>query len=457
MTAPPDLQAAIKAAAQGDDRAKRYTDAWKEASEGRDRLVELLSRMGASEVERDDDGRAAVVQIVNHDTGEVWDLDGRMIREDWLAEPRRTAGSMERCSLEYSVILQSDGRYKTVPWGCTSPLCPVCARHKAASRAERWTPVLHSMVAELGCKVLHLTLTQPQDPAETLSASLARLKRAWSTLVDGRGSRAAWKRHVAGYLLGTEWTGKHPRTGARRWHPHFHVAVVCWPVMADTFEGFAVSRWCAITGASPAAQHVDKLGNERTTSEVVGEDGIDRVLREVLKYPFKPATLDDDQLAEVLVSTKGLRPHRPGGGFHGASRIGKLAKLRGLGELDAWQDWDRPPTTAELDASEAIHHGREEWAKDRAQPLYRDVGKPAVMDASSLEEDGPGHELNQRKLGDWMDTAGHLWRLLTWSALKRAHYVDQVMRLRTLDGEPFEARAAEVLQSVSSWNPRAPP
>lgn len=453
--APPSWASAEWAAAQGDEDAARWLAGLGEALEGRERLIGVLEGCLAGEVVEQEpdpeDGpepvkRSAVrsVDRIDPDTGEVtaeWAYpSARMIREDWLADPSRTAKAMRNCGRAYGVHRYSDGTWGAHPYGCGCPACPACSRSKAAASADYWATVIGKLVSGLGCELRHLTLTQRTNPGETLGEALERLGAAWALLRDSRRTREDWNDHALGYMLGTEWTARHPGNGARRWHAHLHVLAVCWPGMGDGLEQLVIPRWCEVADAHHRAQHVSNVD-------------LGRALREVLKYPFKPLELDDEALCEVIVTTKGTRPKRSGGGLHGASRIGQCAAVylgtrEGCtleGEGPRWACTDRDWAAGQL-----IAQARWEWDTTRPQPIY--VARDTLP---TLEDDPEDPSQDSSRRGDLTDAAGRVWSLVTVRLLESLEGGEEAPIVVSMDpGNPSaeqECRPGALLEGVSVW------
>lgn len=263
----------------------------------------------------------------------------------WALDLEREATRLSVC--ESGAILLRDvskGQWRAKTLGCNSRLCPVCGRTRAARACGRWRMVLEAAVAD-GCVCRHWTLTQPVDMApgglitapeqrkgwtgtlaadgvvaravggEGLLEGYRRLRRFLTSVREGRGTRNRW-RELGGVLMGLEWTGKDPDTGAPRWHVHCHM-LTCTPPGVDIDEDSVISDWIAVTGGSRRAN-------------VVRIVTADRVV-EVLKYPFKPAHLSSAQRIETLAAMRGMHPHQLGGAW---SRLSRAYR-----EDERWSRW----------------------------------------------------------------------------------------------------------------------
>lgn len=325
------------------------------------------------------------VTAVKHDHG-VQAVEGRWLREDWLADPRREAAQLASCCEFWCVgqeQLPEGVRHPAKPRRCNSPRCPLCGRARADRALARWLPVVGRLVGA-GYPVLHCTWTQPvgelsgrpvllseEDrtahglradlereelegvpvgwavPGEPLTDAIDRLRPALRALRgdDDRDRRAWWSSSVVGLFEAVEYTafdGRLPK-GARipRWHVHSHAVIVLRPdVDPDAWWARALAEWLEIVPtAEPWAQHCSRIDGD--------DDEIRSGLREVLKYPFKPLEMTASQLVEALVATKGRRFHNVGGAFHSGSTIGRAVKL--VRQVEELEERDRVLEALELE------------------------------------------------------------------------------------------------------------
>lgn len=468
-----------------DDAASRYASGWREADTGRRRVASALAGFDLLTTDTDSDGRVAVRAVTTADGAPLL-VAGRFLRQSWTADPGRTSEQLAGCGRAAGVHRRADGSYGAHPYGCTSPLCPQCARRKAADRCARIAPVLAHLAAR-GYQLVHLTLTQPAFadgdtpthltereqrayevptlagvepggavPGEPLALALERFRSALTALRDGQASRAWWRSTVAGYVYGIEWTGRTRRGGAwlPRWHVHAHLLVILRPgvevATVDAHGGFElrgpwvdrlVARWATVTTttdphtgervrAVPWAQKVRPLWG--------GREAVTAAVRECLKYPFKVSALTDAQLTEVLATTKGRRAHMVGGCLHANSRVGRAAR----------------------ELREDGTHGQDLGVADAA--LAFDLA--AAYEAA--EDDSPDAPVIYRRahagdLNDWRSRVGP--DQARWVPLTVAHLVDLyqddcavVVVCALALGEPsYDASVLALLRDLVRW--RSPP
>lgn len=398
---PPSLQAAEL---DSSDRATRILDGDQTAHTARARMAAVLNRCDAVErrVELETlppvvgcspsalqlDGERPIgcepppvkravqrvaVDAVKLPSGAVLVTRGRMLRADWLADPKRLGRALDLCGSAAGVHMTQAGDLGEHVKGCNTLLCPVCGRRRARARADKWAPVIKRLATRY--TLANWTMTQQahmdgipdglelvsgynqetpglagvSSHGETLLEALDRLRSTFDGLRYNRATRRWWNRHVVAFVLGLEWTCK-TTNGRRRWHVHGHCLLVLDVEPGDLercplsssptgnvqyrgrFWDELRSSWCANSpGAQWSGQHLSVV------------DDVDDCIREVLKYPCKPAEMNPAQLAEALVTTKGRQFHSPGGGLHAASAVGKAA--RSLLDPDAVRDdygmtWD---------------------------------------------------------------------------------------------------------------------
>lgn len=293
----PDLLA-LAGAAQFDPEARKELDGRKGAEKRRAIIVAALS--GVRPVELTDDtgyawypandddlegvrasaglgGRAGVTALQMPDgdeqAGEILTVGGRVLRTDWLADPRSAAKALEGCSRGWET-LRVDGRLISAPHRCHSAICPICQRLDAAERAEEWGELIEALVRR-DVTVVAATLTQPilnisefpsdrpvlftEEEArhyvphggnsdggsvsvrgEPIGMALYRLRNAWELLRKGHASRAWWGSTTFGGVYGIEstsriGTGLPNEFGVRqapwlaRWHVHMHALILLRP------------------------------------------------------------------------------------------------------------------------------------------------------------------------------------------------------------------------------------
>lgn len=104
---------------------------------------------------------------------------------------------------------------------CKDRLCPMCAWR----RSYKIFGQVSRIMQHLGDKYeyLFLTLTVPSVPAESLSATISRLVKAWSNLIRQKPFKTA----VRGFFRALEVTRNNDPTSKsyKLFHPHFHVVL----------------------------------------------------------------------------------------------------------------------------------------------------------------------------------------------------------------------------------------
>lgn len=165
-------------------------------------------------------------------------------------------------------------------WRCASPLCPFCARKRAAKvRAQLDTAV----AAMHQPRILVLTVKSNDKPLRDqmthLTRSFARLRHT-----------AYWKNHAKGGVYTVEVTFNHQ---THQWHPHLHIM----------FDGSYLPQpelrplWHEITGDSD----IIWLEAVRNRNNAVAE------LTKYISKPSRLATWPADAIREYATATAGRR------------------------------------------------------------------------------------------------------------------------------------------------------
>ena len=337
------------AARRGSERAAAVAERQAEARMHRAHIAGALWDSQVAFLTVDGEGREQV-DAVEIKPGTLVLVEGRMLRADWLADPAKLARSLASCGKHAGVHQTRDGKWGEHGLGCGTPQCPWCASGRAQSAQDKYKPQALKLLETGDYVAVNATLTQrvayldPDQPVVSgrfeneghgysvqgarLGAELDRWSASFTALRDNRGAdgRAIWDAVVAG-VAGVEWTGVDPR-GRRRWHVHGHVLLI---VRREELGEFSVdaagnmsspwvdalrARWCQVSDAEPTGVHVALVA---TSGQQV--DKVERALREVLKYPYKPASLTPAQLCEALAAAKGRKMARPLGWWAPQCRV----------------------------------------------------------------------------------------------------------------------------------------
>lgn len=290
----PDLLALSKAA-KVDDDARDELIGRRVAEKGRDRIVDALADVRPIELvaEQEDDrgvesdpfypddddldtirksGGCVGVRALWLPSAHVLTVGGRVLRSDWLADPRSASKALKDCCSSWEAV-RIAGRLTSAPHRCNSAICPICRRLDAAERAEEWSALIAALVRR-DVRVVGVTLTQPilgsdgwsdapvlligdeatvyvgrggddangyvSVASEPIGHALNRLRYAWELLKKGQASRFEWESSVFGGVYGIEATGRigigpldeHGVAGPPylpRWHVHMHALVLLRP------------------------------------------------------------------------------------------------------------------------------------------------------------------------------------------------------------------------------------
>ena len=219
---------------------------------------------------------------------------------------------------------------------------------------------------------------------EPLGWGLDVLRTAKRTMTSSTRNRARWARLVAGHIGGLEWTG-HRKIGqpsrngfqlkSLRWHAHMHIlAVVDGDLAVPTYEevgpdgvvrhyavhpsdkeamakagvtpeecgwwGDIVDMW---TDAVEQAGGTAEWTGQKARMVAVGEEDVEKAVREVVKYPFKPGEMTTAQIAESVTTIKGSNLRIRQGHFHASSRAYQDAAIVD----EVWRSADAPPASVD--------------------------------------------------------------------------------------------------------------
>ena len=395
--------------------------------------------------------RSAVLSYDDPEGGTLHVERPREMREDWRPTPQAIARSLTTCSRNFMVRKGSEG-FSSVPCRCNRAVCAICGSYKAAARVAREVP-MYGALARRGYKLVHCTFTArndqfkgqrlPTEGAEYAAVSGEALGDAWERqthtvkrLRDSRRTREWWKSAVLAGTLGTEVTGRHPRTHFKRWHVHTHALLALRSGVLDdavvetdpstgrrsVVGGSFIERlreeWCSIADADPAGLHLSLVDG-------TDDDALQSGVEEVVKYPYKQGDLTVPQLLEIESTTKGLKPHQVFGALHGSSTYAKAAKDEELyDELGA----------VDQEVVDAIREGRAEVERLEEEAATVQVVQWSTVDdlrAEDPDQDEEEHELTRHNhtLGVWVPCSfrrllsryeqgrDHVW--LGWEGLER--------------------------------------
>lgn len=482
------------AAAAGDPEAIRAVRARLKAEADHGKVLRVL--LETQIVERGPRGP----ELLEH-AGRWIKVDPRPQPPGEEANPERLAGRMAGCGQDHILTLGPDG-WRASPMGCGVPLCPLCAHVKAARRVARYQPMIEALARSWTVGMLTFTVpplevleeypialeerdpipvdTQSEAlpsevgwpvPGETLRAAVERVKAALRLLRDGK-HRATWRELVLGYAYGVEWTGgvdygyagelagedyeelgDHPFDECRRyrWHPHVHLLVIlALPASAPDHEAASWAHelreaWADVVGGAMPAQD---------WTRIQPGEGLAGAVREVLKYPYKLASLTSAQLLAAAVETRRAQLHQVGGVLHGRDpRLKRARELaehpEGLEELEALAAAGDP----EALTVRALLEGLEDGASSSSGPS----GWRPMTEAEEEERNtSTGRTAPVRAL------AGRLWipLLLSWVRSRAAEPLEAHepgdLAIWTRDGPLILSVApAELLEAVRRWRPRA--
>ena len=209
-------------------------------------------------------------------------------------------------------------------YGCKDRLCPICATRKSRAIAAQAMQILPGILdADKTRTCILVTLTVKNVHADSLSAALDGIIRAWDTIKDYRvvrSSMVAWARNIE--------VTRNPSNGT--YHPHVHVLAV---VTSEELTSFVT--WKALW----------KNANNLDYSPIVDVRPVtsSQGIYEVSKYVSKLGLMLGDHLGAAFDTVKTLagvvyrrRLRSFGGEWAKARRNLKMKDVDSLddGELD---------------------------------------------------------------------------------------------------------------------------
>jgi len=245
----------------------------------------------------------------------------KLFEESGLKEP---AAKLRKCGFEFA-ILRCDGNHSAQQRplnGCNLRLCPFCAEGRANKAFKRIYPRIRKY------QRLHpflrpclLTLTLDGDSSLRKAPLIEQVNQIKEWLRNMRRTRE-WQFHVSAGVFGIESTYKDSRG---EWHTHIHVLI--------------------FRGAYWPKEQIARLWKEETNGHGgfvdirtnLKKDGLRGAVIEAVKYPFKPANIEDwgpEQVVEFM-ALKGKRL---------AEQIGELRAVKVTAEEVL--EWQQPKLEA---------------------------------------------------------------------------------------------------------------
>lgn len=237
----------------------------------------------------------------------------------YQAHPRKNAWAkkrsdhMQRCSnyLVFADVVNTETgevtRKLQAAEFCRDRLCPMCQWRKSLVTFHQLSAIMNRIDAERpGLVPLFLTLTVKNCKASDLDATIKRLLKSWSRMMNKSGRRPPWRISV-GWFRALEIT-YNAKTG--EWHPHIHSIVLVPPeYFKDRDLYLDHDGWIAEWKRALRVDY-DPSVDIRT---VKGDRA--KAVAEVSKYAVKPGewlNLDDadatdkrvELLAQVLKGTR---------------------------------------------------------------------------------------------------------------------------------------------------------
>ena len=242
-----------------------------------------------------------------------------------LSGLRKPTAKLRKCGNEFAV-LRCEGRHSASQRplnGCNLRPCPFCAEARANKAFNRIYPRIRKYQAQHPLlRPCLLTLTLDGDSSLRNAPLLEQVNQLKEWLRNMRRTQE-WQFFVSAGVFGIEATYNPERS---QWHTHVHILIfrgAYWP------KERIAALWKDETNGHGG--HVDIRTNK------LKKDGLRGVVIEAVKYPFKPANIEDwgpQQLVEFM-ALKGKRL---------AEQVGELRAVKVTAE--EVEQWKQPTLEA---------------------------------------------------------------------------------------------------------------
>lgn len=260
------------------------------------------------------------------------------------------ADRFENCRTNFGMFAcKKCKRAFSVPCSCNSRICPDCARRYYAKIYPPMIGMFSKINARRGRGYFFsmVTLTYPT-------------KEFGDNLPTYEQQKAVWKK--AAILLNLYWGKRKGRLSKKNnliverlsWKGAGWLAVQEFGSNNNNFHVHAL-----VYGHRVPYNNVRESWNRLTGAKVIdirplmGYQSLEKTLRYIVKYMYKPPVQEYSRLAELAVSTKGLRRFRAGGVFYNKIKVRRPERLhvdcpycRGeieFGGVCSYSDFSPPP------------------------------------------------------------------------------------------------------------------
>jgi plasmid rolling circle replication initiator protein Rep len=190
----------------------------------------------------------------------------------------KLAEKFSRCSSVRAFLTCGQHEHKKITnYHCQERLCPYCAEKRSRDLFRKYYPIVKSFIEKHRVEPVHLILTQAQRKDETAKQSRQRIMTAFRKLVRSDRKNSFWNEYFLGGIWSLEIKLAKDKDGV--YHTHLHILA------------FRKKQFPIKTGNNPFRDEWRSVGGGENfcLSQI---KGLDRGLREILKYISKPLDIE---------------------------------------------------------------------------------------------------------------------------------------------------------------------
>lgn len=193
---------------------------------------------------------------------------------------------------------------------CKFRFCPMCQWRKARKVCNEVLAKVQSVSnARGGVAFLFLTLTVKNPPMSDLRETVSHLSQSFKRFKETQ----AFQRAVLGFVRAVEYVGDQTRSGEA--HPHFHCLLVVRKTYFKKADYLTKDQWAQMWQNALRVDYTPLVNIQRIKAKGALSD-LQAACLEVVKYSVSfsdMSRMTDEDLAEMIKQTKGLRQYALGG------------------------------------------------------------------------------------------------------------------------------------------------
>lgn len=193
---------------------------------------------------------------------------------------------------------------------CDFKFCPMCQWRKARKVCNEVLAKVQSVSnARGGVAFLFLTLTVKNPEMSDLRKTVTHLSQSFKRFKETQ----AFQRAVLGFVRAVEYVGDQTRSGEA--HPHFHCLLVVRKTYFKKADYLTKDQWAQMWQNALRVDYTPLVNIQRIKAKGALSD-LQAACLEVVKYSVSfsdMSRMTDEDLAEMIKQTKGLRQYALGG------------------------------------------------------------------------------------------------------------------------------------------------